>query len=40
MTVRFIEPRRDDPRLEVERRYRMTIGGKSVDAASNKTIKR
>src|SRR5688572_22333081 len=40
MTVRFIEPRRDDPRLQVERRYRMTIGGKSVDAASNKTIKR
>lgn len=40
MTVRFIEPRRDDPRLAVDRRYTMTIGGKSVAAASGKTIKR
>src|SRR5687767_3968967 len=39
MTVRFIEPRRDDPRLTT-RRYLMTVGGKSVEAASGKTIKR
>ena len=39
MTVRFIEPRRDDPRLTT--RYDlMTVGGKSVEAASGKTIKR
>ena len=40
MTIRFIEPKRDDPRLDVKRRYRMVIDGKSVDAASGKTIKR
>ncbi|HVX82990.1 MAG TPA: aldehyde dehydrogenase family protein [Devosiaceae bacterium] len=40
MTVRFIEPRRDDPRLAVERRYRMLVGGKSVEARSGRTIKR
>ncbi len=40
MTVQFIEPNRADPRLAVERRYTMTIGGKSVGAASGKTIKR
>ena len=40
MTVRFIEPDRADPRLEPERRYTMTIDGKSVNAASGKTIKR
>ena len=40
MTIRFIEPKRDDPRLKVERRYRMVIGGRSVDAASGRTIKR
>src|SRR3954453_17447614 len=40
MTTRFIEPRRDDPRLDVERRYKMVINGKSVDARSGKTIKR
>ena len=40
MTVRFIEPRRDDPRLAVERRYRMVIDGRSVDAASGRTIRR
>jgi acyl-CoA reductase-like NAD-dependent aldehyde dehydrogenase len=39
MTVRFIEPRRDDPRLTT-RHYLMTVGGKSVEAASGKTIKR
>ena len=40
MTVRFIEPRRDDPRLGQDRRYRMVINGRDVDAASGKTIKR
>ena len=40
MTIRFIEPRRDDPRLDVKRHYQMVINGKSVDAASGKTIKR
>ena len=40
MTVRFIEPRRDDPRVTENRRYKMVINGKSVDAASGKTIKR
>jgi len=40
MTIRFIEPRRDDPRLDVKRRYQMVINGKSVDAKSGKTIKR
>jgi acyl-CoA reductase-like NAD-dependent aldehyde dehydrogenase len=40
MTVRFIEPRRGDPRLAVERRYRMVIDGRSVDAASGRTIRR
>jgi acyl-CoA reductase-like NAD-dependent aldehyde dehydrogenase len=40
MTIRFIEPRRDDPRLDVKRRYQMVINGKSVDARSGKTIKR
>ena len=40
MTIRFIEPKRDDPRLDVKRRYQMVIDGKSVDAASGKTVKR
>ena len=40
MTIRFIEPRRDDPRLAQDRRYHMVINGKDVDAASGKTIKR
>lgn len=40
MTIRFIQPRRDDPRLAADRRYLMTIGGKSSAAASGKTIKR
>src|SRR5262245_2589210 len=40
MTVRFIEPKRDDPRLTVKRRYLMIVGGKNVEAASGKTIKR
>src|ERR1700761_5425809 len=40
MTVRFIEPRRDDPRLSAERRYRMVIGGRDVDAASGRTFRR
>jgi len=40
MTVRFIEPDRSDARLAVERRYRMLVGGKSVDAASGRTIRR
>src|SRR5690349_11507010 len=40
MTVRFIEPRRDDPRLTAERKYKMVIGGKDVDAASGKTFRR
>ena len=40
MTVRFIEPRRDDPRLNKDRRYRMVINGRDVDAASGKTVKR
>ena len=40
MTVRFIEPRRDDPRLDQNRRYRMVINGRDVDAASGKTVKR
>ena len=40
MTIRFIEPNRADPRLAIERKYTMTIGGKSVGAASGKTIKR
>src|SRR5258707_638196 len=40
MTVRFIEPSRDDPRLNQDRRYKMAIGGKDVDAPSGKTFKR
>ena len=40
MTIRFIEPKRDDPRLAVERRYTMVVDGKSVSALSGKTIKR
>jgi acyl-CoA reductase-like NAD-dependent aldehyde dehydrogenase len=40
MSIRFIEPNRADPRLAVERKYSMIIGGKSVGAASGKTIKR
>ena len=40
MTARFIEPRRDDPRLHLVRRHHMLIDGKTVDAASGKTIKR
>jgi len=40
MTVRFIEPRRDDPRVTENRRYTMVINGKNVEAASGKTIKR
>ena len=40
MTIRFIEPRRDDPRLTQARRYKMVIGGRDVDAASGKTFKR
>ena len=40
MTMRFIEPDRADPRLAAERRYTMTIGGRSVNAASGKTIRR
>jgi len=40
MTIRFIEPKRDDPRLNESRRYRMVIGGKDVDAASGKTVRR
>ncbi len=36
----FIPPRNDDPRLAADRRYQMVIGGKSVDAASGKTIRR
>ncbi len=36
----FIEPRRDDPRLTVDRRYKMLIDGKSVDAESGETIER
>ena len=40
MTIRFIEPKRDDPRLAVERRYTMLVDGKSVSALSGKTIKR
>jgi acyl-CoA reductase-like NAD-dependent aldehyde dehydrogenase len=40
MGIAFIEPNRNDPRLKVERRYRMLIDGKSVDAASGETVKR
>lgn len=40
MTIRFIEPRRDDPRLGETRRYRMVIEGRDVDAASGKVIRR
>jgi len=40
MTVRFIEPRRDDPRLTQSRRYQMVIGGRDIDAASGKTFRR
>lgn len=40
MGVVFIEPRTDDPRLRQERRYKMLIDGKSVDAASGETVKR
>jgi len=40
VTVRFIEPRRDDARLLEKRRYQMLVGGRSVEAASGKTIKR
>ncbi len=40
MTVQFIEPDRADPRLAVERRYTMLVGGRSVAAASGRTIRR
>ena len=40
MTVRFIEPRRDDPRLGGNRSYKMVIGGKDVAAASGQTFRR
>lgn len=40
MGVTFIEPNRDDPRLKIERRYQMVVGGKTVDAASGQTFKR
>jgi acyl-CoA reductase-like NAD-dependent aldehyde dehydrogenase len=40
MGVAFIEPRRDDARLLKPRRYKMLIGGKSVDARSGETFKR
>jgi acyl-CoA reductase-like NAD-dependent aldehyde dehydrogenase len=40
MTVRFIAPSPDDPRLSQIRRYRMLIDGRSVDAASGRTIRR
>jgi len=40
MTVRFIEPRRDDPRLSPNRRYSMVIGGRDVEAASGRTVRR
>jgi acyl-CoA reductase-like NAD-dependent aldehyde dehydrogenase len=38
--ARFIAPDLDDPRLREQRRYRMVIGGKSVEAASGATITR
>jgi len=40
MTVQFIEPDRADPRLAIERRYTMLVGGRSVAAASGRTIRR
>jgi len=40
MTVQFIEPDRADTRLAVERRYTMLVGGRSVAAASGRTIRR
>lgn len=38
--ARFIAPNADDPRLLVQRRYQMLIGGESVPAASGETISR
>ncbi len=40
MLKNFIVPNRQDERLVIQRRYQMLIGGKSVDAASGKTIER
>ena len=40
MGAAFIEPRREDARLLETRRYKMLIGGKSVDARSGETFKR
>jgi acyl-CoA reductase-like NAD-dependent aldehyde dehydrogenase len=36
----FLPPRLDDPRLLLDRRYRMVIDGQAVDAASGETIRR
>lgn len=40
MGIAFIEPRREDARLKRPRRYKMLIGGKSVEARSGETFKR
>jgi acyl-CoA reductase-like NAD-dependent aldehyde dehydrogenase len=38
--ARFISPNGDDPRLLVDRRYRMMIGGRSVDASTGEVVTR
>ena len=40
LPANFILPRRDDPRLAAPRHHRTLIGGRSVEAASGKTISR